>query len=52
MIENPAIFSASFASSEPVLRLWKGFLRRSQLGDVEFARVIGALKSRLEPLYK
>jgi hypothetical protein len=52
MPELPAVFSSEFANSESVLRLWKGFLQRSQLGNLDFQMVLGVIRKRLEPLYR
>lgn len=52
MPELPAVFSPEFADSESVLRLWKGFARRSQLGTADLPQVLSVIKTRLEPLYR
>jgi hypothetical protein len=51
MPEFPAVFSSTFANSETVLKLWKGFIRRAHLGDIVFVNVYNVIKSRMEPIY-
>jgi hypothetical protein len=52
MPEHPAVFSPEFAGSESLRRLWKGFVRRSRLGNLELSPVLSVIQKRLEPIYK
>ena len=51
MPEGPAVFSSEFADSERTELLWKGFTRRSKLGDLALSSILDIIKTRLEPLY-
>ena len=50
--ERPAVFSREFVGfrERPNL-LWKGFTRRSKLGDLALSSILDIIKARLEPLY-
>ena len=50
MPEGPAVFSSEFADSERTELLWKGFTRRSKLGDLALSSILDIIKTRLEPL--
>ena len=51
MPEGPAVFSRELADSERTELLWKGFTRRSKLGDLALSSILDIIKTRLEPLY-
>ena len=51
MPEGPAVFSREFVDSEETALLWKGFTRRSKLGDLALSSILAVIKTRLEPLY-
>ena len=52
MPEYPAVFSTSFAASQPTQALWNGFLSRSQLATLELTSVMSKIRERLYPLYE
>jgi hypothetical protein len=51
MPESPAVFSRVLVDSERTELLWKGFTRRSNLGDPALSSILDIITMRLEPLY-
>jgi predicted nucleotidyltransferase component of viral defense system len=51
MPESPAVFSGEFVDSERTKLLWKGFTRRSKLGNLALSSILDIITTRLEPLY-
>jgi len=50
--DNPAIFSEFYDRSPTLQEFWKGFLRRSQLGDANLNSIIDIIQRRLKPIYE
>ncbi len=52
MPEQPDVFSPAFSSAGNVPVLWKAFLKRTRLGDIELDDVLETIRGRLEPIYR